>query len=101
MNTSVPVAKIRNGVTLAGGTPRHSSESRPNSSSRSPIGYAKMTRLGRSKPGRDATAGPRATYQRNVAPATKTVPLSSRLRHRSGLVRGGDGKAKKPAQATG
>src|ERR1700722_7026139 len=91
MNHRLRVAKIRNGVTLAGGTPRHSSESRPNSSSRSPIGYAKITRSGRSKPGRDATAGPRATYQTNVAPATKTVPLSSRLRHRSGLVRGGGG----------
>jgi hypothetical protein len=38
MNTSMPVAKIRNGVTLACGTPRHNSESTPNSSSRSPIG---------------------------------------------------------------
>jgi hypothetical protein len=33
------VAKIRNGVTLACGTPRHNSDSTPNSSSsRSPFG---------------------------------------------------------------
>jgi hypothetical protein len=38
MNISMPAAMIRSGSTLARGTPRHSSESTPNSSSRSPIG---------------------------------------------------------------
>ena len=51
--------------------------------------------------GRDATAGPSATYQSKVAPPTNTVPTSSRLRSRSGLVRRRDGKANSPAQATG